>query len=177
MGVYNLRYLKRDWPQYEQTRRLWLRQHKWDYKSIFFTYIFLDSVLSPRGDWKLWWTLIIKISLTMPPFHQLLRFCHSLLSQEWVSVGSKLPAVGRQQPWQVCKWGTYPAGTSRIKHKSSPCCIAPYESRKLIRSKHVLHSAWPKQENFFPPVKHSFILLCLIGALQGRQKKLQGSSM
>lgn len=54
----------------------------------------MDSVLSPRSEWMLWWTSIIKRSLTIAPSHELLCFCHSLLSLQWVLGASCQQMVG-----------------------------------------------------------------------------------
>lgn len=63
----------------------------------------------------LWWALIIKRSLTVPPSHRLLHFCHSLLSQGWVSVGASCQQMVGSNPGKFANEGLSllePAGSS-----------------------------------------------------------------
>lgn len=172
VGPYNLRYLRWDWSEYERMRCV-VKGAQMRLEIYVFTSIFLDSVVSLRDDLMLCWTLITKRSLTMPPSCQLLHFRLSLLSQEWV-VGSKLSADGRQQSWQVCKWGIFPA----VAGSSTSLLLAAllFTSQEISSSQN-MHLIVPGLSTIFSLVKPSFFLFCLIGALQEMQKPLQGSPM
>lgn len=51
------------------------------------------------------------------------------------------------------------------------CWIALYKSREPIRSKHVLHRGWPKEESVFSPVKHRLFSVPLNRYSPGDAKK------